>query len=61
MKTYGVAIRKEGGRIDGGGFLKIDLRVVQEYDLVLGHAVLRQLVSWCSLEEGLNPPPHEVL
>lgn len=26
-----VAIRQEGSWIDGGGFLKLDLRVVKEY------------------------------
>jgi hypothetical protein len=29
-KHLQVIIRQEGNRVDGGGFLKLDLRVVQE-------------------------------
>lgn len=37
-----VIIRKEGSRINGGGILKLDSRVVQEY------WVMQSLDSWCS-------------
>lgn len=49
-----VLIRQEGSRIDGGDFLKQDLRVVQEKGLVLGYIGIRQLVFWCFSEEGLT-------
>lgn len=47
-------IRQEGRQIDGSGFLKPDLREGQEKGLALCHIVIREPVSWCFLEEGLN-------
>ena len=36
-----VITREEGIRIDVSGFLKLDLRIVQEKDQVLGHMDIR--------------------
>ena len=49
-----VTIGQEGSWIDGGGFLKPDLRMVKEYGLRLGHIGTRWPVFWYSSEEGLR-------
>lgn len=45
---------QEGSRRDSDGFLKPDLKVGHDQGLILSHTSIKQPVSRCSTEKGLN-------